>query len=230
MRKAITTFVSPASRELAIGFAVLAFFLGAGRFLMFSGTMWNLMGLAAAALIAAVAARRVDGVRALDVPARTWFPGAMIVHVLAAAALAGIATLAMWASYGHNPWYTHYDAFLVTNGAGAPFIDTNGEPYLVEGAGTDPSTWALTFLLLLVSFLAAAAVGTAFGVAVATWGPASAAAVAIAGLAVAFASVTAASAGDLRLPDPALYSLVWSVPLAIAAAGFSWVASTRIEP
>ena len=220
MKNSIISFVSPARRELTIGIAAIAVFLAVGRFIMLDGTAWNVMALIAVAALAAAVGRKVDGVRALDIPARTWFPGAMVVQVAGVAALSGIATLSMWISYARNPWYSVFDLFVVTN----------GEPYLVEGAGTDPSTWALTYLVLLACFLAAAGAGTAFGVAVAAWSPAAAIAVPLAGLAIVYVSGLAASFTGMRFADPVLSAYVWTIPLAIAAIGFTWFASNRVEP
>ena len=230
MKNSIISFVSPARRELTIGIAAIAVFLAVGRFIMLDGTAWNVMALIAVAALAAAVGRKVDGVRALDIPARTWFPGAMAVQVAGVAALSGIATLSMWISYARNPWYSVFDLFVVTNGGGAPFRDTNGEPYLVEGAGTDPSTWALTYLVLLACFLAAAGSGTAFGVAVAAWSPAAAIAVPLAGFAIVYVSGIAASFTGMRFADPVLSAFVWTIPLTIAAIGFTLFASNRVEP
>ncbi|MFD5867797.1 hypothetical protein ACFWGD_04165 [Corynebacterium sp. NPDC060344] len=230
MKNSIISFVSPARRELIIGMTVIAVFLAAGRFIMLDGTVWNIMALIAVVGLAAAVGRKIDGVRALDIPVRTWFPGAMAVLATGAAALSGIATLSMWVSYARNPWYSHFDLFVVTNGGGAPFLDTNGEPYLVEGAGTDPSTWALTYLVLLALFLAAGVAGTTFGVAVAAWSPVAAIAVPLAGLAIVYVSGLAANAAGMRFEEPALSAIVWAIPITIAAVGFTWFASNRVEP
>lgn len=75
MKNAITAFVSPSRRELLIGFAAIAFFLAVGRFAAGDGFIWNMLALVATAVLFVVAAHRVRAVRALDVPATTWFAG-----------------------------------------------------------------------------------------------------------------------------------------------------------
>ncbi|MCT1425496.1 hypothetical protein M3G07_04025 [Corynebacterium sanguinis] len=67
----------------------------------------------------------------------------------------------MWTN---NPWYRLYDVLLITQGD-TPFVDTNGEPYMVDNAGQNATTITLTVLLTFALFAVAAMVGIATGIA-----------------------------------------------------------------
>lgn len=80
------------------------------------GFAWNVLAIAATAVMFDIAARRSRATRALDVPKRTWLTGAAIVAVPWALILGVAATASTWLSWQRNPWYTRYDSFVVTYG------------------------------------------------------------------------------------------------------------------
>ncbi|WP_295626741.1 hypothetical protein [uncultured Corynebacterium sp.] len=228
MKNALTTFAAPAKRELIIGFAAIAFFLAVGRFVAGSGYGWNFLALTATAAFFGIAAHRVRAVRSLDAPTSTWFVGFTVLAAGWSLLLSLTATVSTWISLRDNPWYSRYDAFVVTNGS-APFIDTNGEPYTVDDAGSTPWTWAITFLVFFACFLMAAAIGAALGAATATWGAVSA----IAGSALVVAGLLVATWGlgigaGVAAPYPGVF--IFCLPFAAVAAALVWVAANRLEP
>ncbi|KGF16986.1 hypothetical protein [Corynebacterium freneyi] len=228
MKNAITAFVSPSRRELLIGFAAIAFFLAVGRFAAGSGFTWNMLALMATAVLFGIAAHRVRAVRALDVPATTWFAGFASVAAAWSLALAAVATASTWLSWRNSPWYTLYDSFVVTAGS-APFTDTNGEPYLVDDAGTAAWTWATTLLVFLVCFLMAAAIGAALGTVTASLGVVTAIAGASLAIAVLLAATWGFGIGDgVAAPYPGVF--IFGIPIAAVAAPISWAAANTLEP
>ncbi|MFC3849925.1 hypothetical protein ACFORJ_07075 [Corynebacterium hansenii] len=228
MKNSITAFASPSRRELIIGFAAIAFFLAVGRFTRGSGFAWNGLALSATAVFFGIAAHRIRAVRALNVPAPTWFAGFASVAAAWSLALSAIATASTWLSWRNNPWYTRYDPFVVNAGS-APFLDTDGEPYLVDDAGTTPWTWAITFLVFLVCFLMAAAIGAALGTVTASWG----AVTAIAGASLTVAGLLMATWGfgigdGVAAPYPGVF--IFGIPIAAVAAAIGWAGASRLEP
>lgn len=193
------------------------------------GFAWNVLAIAATAVMFDIAARRSRATRALDVPMRTWLTGAAIVAVPWALILGVTATASTWLSWQRNPWYTRYDSFVVTSGD-APFTDTNGAPYLVPDSGTTPWTWTLTILIFAVVFLMAAAIGAALGMNTAAWnGLAALGAVFLAGCAyMAFVLIGLATEFSIGAPYPGVF--VFFLPIAAVAAGITVAAAHRVQP
>lgn len=193
------------------------------------GFAWNVLAIAATAVMFDIAARRSRATRALDVPMRTWLTGAAIVAVPWALILGVAATASTWLSWQRNPWYTRYDSFVVTYGD-AHFTDTNGAPYLVPDSGTTPWTWTLTILIFAVVFLMAAAIGAALGMITAAWnGLAALGAVFLAGCAyMAFVLIGLATEFSIGAPYPGV--LVFCLPITAVAAGITVAAAHRVQP
>ena len=225
----IRAFSAPVRGTLIAGFSTIAVLLGAGRFIAMDGFAWNVLAIAATAVMFDIAARRSRATRALDVPMRTWLTGAAIVAVPWALILGVVATASTWLSWQRNPWYTRYDSFVVTYGD-APFTDTNGEPYLVPDSGTTPWTWTLTILIFAVVFLMAAAIGAAVGMITAAWnGLAALGAVFLAGCAyMAFVLIGLATEFSIGAPYPGV--LVFCLPITAVAAGITVAAAHRVQP
>ena len=237
----IRAFSAPVRGTLIAGFSTIAVLLGAGRFIAMDGFAWNVLAIAATAVMFDIAARRSRATRALDVPMRTWLTGAAIVAVPVgilmgaykpvpwALILGGVATASTWLSWQRNPWYTRYDSFVVTYGD-AHFTDTNGEPYLVPDSGTTPWTWTLTILIFAVVFLMAAAIGAAVGMITAAWnGLAALGAVFLVGCAyMAFVLIGLATEFSIGAPYPGVF--VFCLPITAVAAGITVAAAHRVQP
>lgn len=225
----IRAFSAPVRGTLIAGFSTIAVLLGAGRFIAMDGFAWNVLAIAATAVMFDIAARRSRATRALDVPMRTWLTGAAIVAVPWALILGVVATASTWLSWQRNPWYTRYDSFVVTYGD-AHFTDTNGEPYLVPDSGTTPWTWTLTILIFAVVFLMAAAIGAAVGMITAAWnGLAALGAVFLVGCAyMAFVLIGLATEFSIGAPYPGVF--VFCLPITAVAAGITVAAAHRVQP
>lgn len=229
MTTSLTAFAGPAKRELAIGFAAIAVFLAVGRFIVFEGSTWNMLAILATAVLFGIAARRVDAARSLDVPSPTWFGGFALVALAWSSALSVIAVASTLLSWSRSPWYTRYDAFVVTEGS-APFPDTNGEPYSVPDAGTTTVTWGVTLLVFLSCFLMVAALGAAIGAVASAWNGIAAIGVVVAGLAAAVASAYVMALADIRIQAPYPGVFIFCIPLAVAGAAATWFAARHLEP
>lgn len=228
MKDALISYAAPAKRELVIGFAAIAFLLAVGRFVIGSGSGWSIAALVATGAFFGIAAHRVRAVRALDVPVRTWFTGFAILAVGWSLALSLIATASAWISWRDNPWYTSYDAFVITSG-NAPFADTNGEPYMVDHAGTNPWTWAVTFLVLFVCFVMASAIGSALGTMASAWGAVTAISTATLTIVALFVATLGLGIGAaVDAPYPGVF--IFCIPIAAVAMAVNWASAKRLEP
>lgn len=152
-----TAFIRPA-RELLVVFVLLALALGFGRHLAFSGDTWNTFACAATAITFAVATTRLRAVKALDVPVRTWLGGLTLTSVIWSLLLGGVGTASAVISQLNSPYYSWYDQFLSTAGP-MDWVDTEGDPYVFDGAGIGPGRVLLTFAVYSVALLFSALLG-----------------------------------------------------------------------
>ncbi|MEX3505157.1 hypothetical protein [Corynebacterium sp. LK2510] len=143
---------------------VIAIASAGGRFIAGSGTTWTLLaGVMLAALNASLAGNW-PALNQLGASYRRFLRGGGAFTVLSAALLTAATSVAAHVKLLHNPWYSLFDVFLITRGP-APFIDTNGEPYVVPGAGHSVSTVLLSAALTFTFFAAAGLTGVAMGLA-----------------------------------------------------------------
>ncbi|WIM68200.1 hypothetical protein QP027_02020 [Corynebacterium breve] len=198
-------FTSPVHPALPWAIFLLAAIVAAvGREWTFDGQSWTVGAGLVLATTMAYFASRWPALDQLGAKFSAWLAGALSTGVGGAAIMALFITpMTIWNSL-RNPWYNRFDALLVTSGD-APFFDTNGEPYLVPNAGQNPTTMALTALIIFLFLATAALVGLAIGLATTVTTK-----VIIVGAAIVagFATVVWSSA-------PSFYNM-WQKPVAIA--------------
>ena len=164
-------FLSPFKPVIYLAaFTVLLLAAPLGRFVFGDGHDWTLQAGGALAVLFALGAAKWPALNQLGASFTRWMNSAALTAVVCALAL-GIPTAAS-SIYNQKlmPYYQGYDLFLFTNGADVPWMTTTGEPYVVEYAGQDARSMALTVLLHVVFFLVAAVAGLALGLAYSRYG------------------------------------------------------------
>ncbi|MFD5867798.1 hypothetical protein ACFWGD_04170 [Corynebacterium sp. NPDC060344] len=228
MRHFIAAFAAPLRHELAVGFIAIAILIIVGRFVFLEGSTWNLFGLLATAVLFAMSGHKASAVKALDVPAKTWFTGFAVVAVVWSVVLGLLAVAATWLNWQTKPHYARSDAFFVTADPGTPLIVLRGQGQL--GGGVGAISWSLTVLVLVTCFLAACAIGAALGAIATTWG----AVVAIGTAAVAFgtslAVVFSIFEAGYRIEAPYPGAFVFGLPAVAAAVIVLWFTANRLGP
>lgn len=153
-----------------VALAVLLILAPLGRFYSGDGSFWTIFGGFALTALFIHAGTQWSALNQLGASFSAWMNSATITAVIAAVIL-GVSTAAS-SIYNQfkNPYYQPYDLFLFTNGADVPWVDTNGDPYIVANVGQDTTSMAWTVLLHIAFFFVAAIVGVALGLVYASYG------------------------------------------------------------
>lgn len=158
-------FLGPHSFLLTIGVIALAAAVGAaGRFYAGDGTTWTLLSAIVLFGLTAYFADKWATLNQLGASYGRWLGGAAVFSAISAVILTAANVVAGQVMWTNNPWYRLYDVLLITQGD-TPFVDTNGEPYMVDNAGQNATTITLTVLLTFALFVVVAMVGIATGIA-----------------------------------------------------------------
>ncbi|SDS44077.1 hypothetical protein [Corynebacterium timonense] len=223
-------FLSPHKFFVPVALVALIALAGAGgRFAVGSGTGWTILAGALFLALNASLAANWPALDQLGAGYGRFVRGGAAFTLLGSAALSAAISAGAHAKLADNPWYSLYDLFLVTRGP-APFVDTNGEPYVVEGAGHSPATVLLTLALAFALFAVAGLTGVAAGLA---WKNRASATILVgsaclaglgAGVLLAATTTTRTVAGDLvaYAPDYSTPGAV-GIVLAALALGSAWV-------
>lgn len=159
-------FLSPFKPAIYLGgFVLLCLAAPLGRLEFGDGGLWTMASAAALCLSFAAGAANWPALNQLGASFNRWINSAVLTALVAAVVLAPLTAASAVYHQAHSPYYWWYDPFIITNGEPMPWIDGNGEPYLVEGAAQDASSAALTLLFHFVIFLTIALVGLAIGLA-----------------------------------------------------------------
>ena len=153
-----------------VALAVLLILAPLGRFYRGDGSLWTIFGGFALTALFILAGTQWSALNQLGASFSAWMNSATITAVFAAVVL-GVPTAAS-SIYNQfkSPYYQAYDLFLFTNGADVPWVDTNGDPYIVANVGQDTTSMAWTVLLHIAFFFVAAIVGVALGLVYASFG------------------------------------------------------------
>lgn len=227
-----TAFLRPAQRELLAVLLLLAVALGLGRHLAMSGNTWNTFACATTAIAFAVATTRFRAVRALDVPVRTWLGGLTLTSLSWSLLLGAIGTASAVIAQLNSPYYSWMDNFLSTRGP-MEWIDTNGEPYILDGAGIGPDRIALTFAVYTVALLFSSLLGALAGVMRLRFGNPGLVVTIIAVVIILMVAWTLWSLGaEPRVAQWSRAELFLStgIPGSIIAFVLTWVMARKIEP
>lgn len=162
------SFIRPARAEFILFFLVAAIALGFGRFWGGDGGDWTRGCIILSAVFFMFAAVHWPALHVLDVPARRWLGGALSTAVVWSALMSVIATAAGTVMQRNSPYYASYDWFLDTDGS-FHHVDTNGEPYVLEGMGITVGSVVWTFVLTFVVFLIFTVLGLAVGLSGRRW-------------------------------------------------------------
>lgn len=162
------TFLKPVWREFALAFVLVALALGLGRFWALDGGLWTWAGLIISGLLFASAANYWPKLYALDVPARRWLSGALIIAAAWSVVMGTIASASALIMQRISPYYAWYDWFMNTEGP-ARHTDTNGEEYYVLEMGITAASIAWTLLISILAFLIFTVLGIAVGVSLRRW-------------------------------------------------------------
>ncbi|WP_115685215.1 hypothetical protein [Corynebacterium senegalense] len=223
-------FLSPHKFLVPVALVALIALAGAGgRFVAGSGTGWTILAGAMFLALNASLAANWPALDQLGASYGRFVRGGAAFTLLGAAALSAAVSAAAHAKLAANPWYSRFDLFLVTRGP-ADFVDTNGEPYVVEGAGHSPATVLLTLALTFALFAVAGLTGIATGLA----GKNRASATILVGSAClaglgAGVLLAATTTTESTTGDPVAYAPAYSTPgaalfaLAALALGSAWV-------
>ena len=158
-------FLGPHSFLLTIGAITLAAAVGAaGRFYAGDGTAWTFLSAFVLFGLTASFADKWAALNQLGASYGRWLGGATAFSAISVVILTAANVIAGQLMWMNNPWYRLYDVLLITQGD-TPFVDTNGEPYMVENAGQSATTITLTVLLTFALFAVTAMVGIATGIA-----------------------------------------------------------------
>ncbi|TVX82475.1 hypothetical protein [Corynebacterium sp. NML180780] len=153
-----------------VALAVLLILVPLGRFYGGDGSLWTIFGGFALTALFILASTRWSALNQLGASFSAWMNSATITAVIAAVVL-GVSTAAS-SIYNQfkSPYYQAYDLFLFTNGADVPWVDTNGDAYIMANVGQDTTSMTLTMLLHIAFFFVAAIVGVALGLVYASYG------------------------------------------------------------
>lgn len=157
-------FTRPHRGMLATVFLTLAVLGPWGRFIAFDGESWTALTLVGTAAAFAAAARSWPALKQLGIPGRRYRLAAAGTGAVWTIILASVITLSMGLMQRDNPYYKWYDWFLVTAGD-RHYLDTNGEPYLLEGLGQSVGTLAFSWVFVALSLAAAVIIGLGIGLA-----------------------------------------------------------------
>lgn len=157
-------FLSPFKPAAYLGaFAALLLCVPLARFYTGDGGDWTILGAAALAIMFMVGGSTWPAMNQLGASYTAWLNSAAAAALLSSLVLA-LPTAASAAYHQtQSPYYMWYDPFLITSGAPMDWIDGNGQPYTVAGAGQDAGSLAATVAFHVVVFLLAAALGLATG-------------------------------------------------------------------
>lgn len=159
-------FLSPFKPAVYLGvFFILCIAVPLGRFESGDGGLWTMAGAATLWILFAIGGSNWPAMNQLGASFTRWMNSAMLTAVLVTAVLAPLTAASAVYHQAKSPYYVLYDPFIVTNGQPMPWIDGNGEPYLVEGAAQDLTSIVSTVLLHFVIFLTMALTGVAIGLA-----------------------------------------------------------------
>lgn len=226
-----TAFLRPA-RELVVIFPLLALALGFGRHLMASGDAWNFFACLVTAVTFAAAASRLRAVKSLDVPVPTWLGGLALTSLIWSLLLGAVGTASAVVSQLDSPYYSWYDQFLSTSGP-MNWIDTDGDPYVLDGAGIGPGRIALTFAVFTVALLFSSLAGALVAVMRLQFGTLGLVATIVAIAIILMAAGVLWSLGaEPRLAQwsRAALFLTTGIPDSIIAFGLTWLMARKIEP
>lgn len=226
-----TAFIRPA-RELVVIFLLLALALGFGRHLVASGDAWNFFACLTTVVTFAAAASRLRAVKSLDVPVPTWLGGLALTSLIWSLLLGAVGTASAVVSQLNSPYYSWYDQFLSTSGP-MDWIDTDGDPYVLDGAGIGPGRIALTFAVFTVALLFSALLGALIAVMRLQFGtPGLVVTIVAIAITLMVAWIVWAVEADPRITSWSRAELFLStgVPGSIIAFGLTWVMARKIEP
>lgn len=159
-------FLSPFKPAMYLGvFLLLCAAVPLGRFAFGDGGLWTIACAAALWILFAAGGSNWPAMNQLGASFNRWMDSAALTALVAAIVLAPLTAASAVYHQSKSPYYLLYDPFIVTNGKPVPWIDGNGEPYLIEGAAQDLSSVTSTVLLHFAVFLTMALVGIAIGLA-----------------------------------------------------------------
>lgn len=208
---------------------LIAAIAAGGRSIRGDGDFWTFCAAISLAGINAFLASNWPTLNQLGARYGQWLKGGVIFTLLSAVVLTAATVAAGQISHARNPHYTYYDLFLITAGD-APFMDTNGESYMVPDAGQTATTIALSILLTFVVFCVAGLTGIAVGLSDKNGGSnailigTAVVAGVTGGIMLAALAPSKQVAGELLTdPVPNTGAIVSAVLTAILAVGTAWV-------
>lgn len=159
-------FLSPFKPAVYLGgFLLLCIAIPLGRFEFGDGGLWTMLGAAVLAIFFAVGGKNWAAMNQLGTSFNRWMNSAALTALVSSTVVAPLTAASAVFHQSRSPYYWWYDPFLVTNGEPMPWIDGNGDPYLIDGAAQDASSMALTVLLHFAVFFTMAFIGLAIGLA-----------------------------------------------------------------
>ncbi|GAA1176060.1 hypothetical protein [Corynebacterium glaucum] len=216
------------------------FALPFSRFFFGDGSIWTVLGGVVLAALFAAAASDWPALNQLGTSFNRWMNSGAVTALAASVVPALVTTASSVVNQYRSPYYKAYDLFLITNRETVHHVDAVGDEYLVDFAGQDARTIALTFLATFLFFVLACMTGIALGLAAAAhrvWVPIVGAVIASVGHAAAYKLVADATylrlEDGVRLPDPqstaATPAAVATLVSGLIIAGFVWFVFARTQ-